>query len=1084
MSPSPPQLSMPWRLAAAPVAVLFVFLVQVGLLPRPAIAPFVFFFFGVALVSWLGGRASGLIAVVLSAALANYAFIDHPWAWATSNPAVRATVLYVVASSLVAFLCASFRDAVFRVQRAAAALRQQGQMLELSHDAILVWRPEGGIETWNRGAEELYGFSAQEARGRTTRELLKTTFARPWTEIEAELRQQRRWEGELAHTAKDGRRLAVSAKLQLIQIDDVDRVLEINRDITDRQRAEEALNQSEARFRHLADALPQMVFEVDAEGRAGYFNENWTRFTGCPAGEIESRVALVHPDDRARLAARWSQAVSTGSLYECEYRFRRHDGEYRWLLARAVPLRDAGGRLAHWFGTATDVHDLREAQELLRESEARQAFLLGLSDRLRALSDVGGIVTVASEMLGRQLGLSSVTYYEVEGDGTTAVARGGYGHRGMPDVVALHPPQPNESAFARVLRAGEEFFYRGDRTDPRSTPEEIAVSEAVGFAAGAVVPLREGGRLVACLHAGHAEARPWSDGDRRLTRDAAERTWAATKRARAENAVAEDLAALRRMHALSGKLLEVGELPSVLHAILDAAVAIMRAQKGTAQLLEGDSLRILAHHGHSEPFLQFFAAAENRASVCGEATKRGERVIVPDVEESPLFAGTASLEVLREAGVRAVQSTPMMSRKGVLLGILTTHWGNPYEPDEHDLWRLDLLARQAADIIDHKRAEDALREADRRKTEFLAILSHELRNPLAPITNSLYVLERAAPGGEQARRAQEVIGRQVGQLVRMVDDLLEVTRITRGTIQLQPERLELNDLVRRTIEDHRSLFQPSGVHLAFEPAARPVFVDADKNRIAQVVANLLTNAAKFTPRGGRVDVTVDSDSASRHAILWVADTGTGISPEILPRLFEPFTQADRSLDRRRGGLGLGLALVKGLVEQHGGTIVARSAGLGSGAEFTIRLPLAPTDSARRRREPAPRSVARRRVLVIEDNVDAADSLQDLLEMEGHCVAVAYDGPDGIAKARGFRPELVLCDIGLPDMDGFEVARAFREDEVLKCACLVALSGYALPEDLERAAEAGFARHIAKPPTVEKLREVLESISPPGEAPGP
>ena len=309
----------------------------------------------------------------------------------------------------------------------------------------------------------------------------------------------------------------------------------------------------------------------------------------------------------------------------------------------------------------------------------------------------------------------------------------------------------------------------------------------------------------------------------------------------------------------------------------------------------------------------------------------------------------------------------------------------------------------------------------------------------------------------------------------MVDDLLDVTRITRGRVQLQPRHLELGELVQRAIEDHRSLFEASRVRLLFEPAKGPVFVHADESRIAQIVGNLLANAAKFTPPSGRVNVSVDADPDARQAIVRVADSGAGIAPEMLPRLFEPFTQADTTLDRSRGGLGLGLALVKGLVEQHGGRIDAESDGVGRGAAFTVRLPLAaPEQRGDAGLSPA-LDRAQRRVLIIEDNVDAGDSLRELLELEGHQVVVARNGPEGIEQARLMQPQVVLCDIGLPGMDGFEVARAFRADGEHRRACLVALSGYARPQDVERAAEAGFAHHLAKPPNLEKLRELLRSL---------
>ena len=387
------------------------------------------------------------------------------------------------------------------------------------------------------------------------------------------------------------------------------------------------------------------------------------------------------------------------------------------------------------------------------------------------------------------------------------------------------------------------------------------------------------------------------------------------------------------------------------------------------------------------------------------------------------------------------------------------------------------------DITERRRAEDALREAnlqlaeaDRNKNEFLAVLSHELRNPLAPIRNSTYILEHSAPGGEQAKRAVAVIDRQARQLARLVDDLLDVTRITRNKIQLQRQTVELNELAQHTLEDQRSLFDKSEVHLEFRLAPRPMLVNADRNRLAQVIGNLLQNAAKFTGRGGATSIAISTDAATKQAVIRVADNGVGMSPEMVSRLFQPFSQADSTLDRSKGGLGLGLALAKGLVELHGGTITAASAGLGQGAEFVVRLPLALEEAV------APRSGenttgGRRRVLIIEDNIDAANSLRDALAYGEHQVEVAYNGPQGIAKAREFLPEVVLCDIGLPGMDGYEVARAFQTENALKGTLLVALSGYALPEDLERAQAAGFKRHLAKPPSLEQLMDLLAETPP-------
>jgi two-component system CheB/CheR fusion protein len=345
-----------------------------------------------------------------------------------------------------------------------------------------------------------------------------------------------------------------------------------------------------------------------------------------------------------------------------------------------------------------------------------------------------------------------------------------------------------------------------------------------------------------------------------------------------------------------------------------------------------------------------------------------------------------------------------------------------------------------------------------------------------PISNSLYVLKHSPPGGEQAAKSVEVIARQVGHLSRLVNDLLDLTRVSRNKIQLQREPADLRDIVRRSVEDQRSLFDAGGIRLDVTLPTAPVLVDVDATRIAQVVGNLLQNAAKFTRRGGGTSVAVTRDPEHGQAIVRVRDSGVGMAPETLGILFQPFVQADQTMDRTKGGLGLGLALVKGLVELHQGEVSARSEGLGKGSEFTVRLPLDGGTGA----QPHPPSSSRvgptRRVLIIEDNLDAAVSLREALELDGHEVQVAHDGREGVALALAFLPEVVLCDIGLPQMDGYEVARALRGEDPCREALLVALSGYALPEDLQRAVDAGFDRHLAKPPSLDRLKELLASVS--------
>jgi two-component system CheB/CheR fusion protein len=429
-------------------------------------------------------------------------------------------------------------------------------------------------------------------------------------------------------------------------------------------------------------------------------------------------------------------------------------------------------------------------------------------------------------------------------------------------------------------------------------------------------------------------------------------------------------------------------------------------------------------------------------------------------------------QIERRVG-RCTVSVQGLSCSGEVLGCIVVL--TPREAQPHTRL-IEAFVRLAAIVAERMNSDEALRRADRNRNEFLAVLSHELRNPLMPIRNCLRVLERAREGSEQASRARVVIDRQVGYLSRLLDDLLDVTRLTRGKIQLKLESLDLNELARATVEDHRSLFQKADVEVEFTPAPQPVRVRGDPTRLAQIIGNVLGNAAKFTPAGGHTHLVVDVHAETAQAVLRVTDTGVGIAPELLGHMFEPFTQADRTLDRSGGGLGLGLTLVKGLTEMHGGSVAAESRGHGAGTSIVVRLPLELQRAEQGAATVTASRSAARRVLVIEDNRDAATSLQEALELGDHAVEVAFDGRSGIDKARASLPDVILCDIGLPGMDGFAVARVLRADPVLRAIPLVALTGYADPEDIEKAKKAGFDRHVAKPPALEDLERVIDELS--------
>jgi PAS domain S-box-containing protein len=384
----------------------------------------------------------------------------------------------------------------------------------------------------------------------------------------------------------------------------------------------------------------------------------------------------------------------------------------------------------------------------------------------------------------------------------------------------------------------------------------------------------------------------------------------------------------------------------------------------------------------------------------------------------------------------------------------------------------------STDVHDRKLAEEALQEADQRKDEFMALLAHELRNPLAPVRTAVEVINLSGDDAGKARQMRDMIERQVTHMARLLDDLLDVSRIARGKVQLRMERCDLVAIVRNVTEDYRPIFTAAGLALDATLPAGPLWVQGDVTRLAQVIGNLLGNASKFSPPGGHVGVSLEADA--RSAVIAVRDNGLGIEPAMLARVFEPFVQADLGQDRNQGGLGLGLALVRGLVELHGGTVEARSDGIGHGATFLLRLPLAAPEAAVASAGPAPASgesqPGRLRILIIEDNRDTADSLQELLTLLGHEAEAVYAGPAALELAPRFRPDVVLCDIGLPGLDGFEVARALRQHPATQGAYLVAQTGYGQDEDRRRTRAAGFDHHLRKPVELDELQRLLATIS--------
>ena len=769
-------------------------------------------------------------------------------------------------------------------------------------------------------------------------------------------------------------------------------------DVSRRRETENALRQSEANFRLLADSMPQIVWAAQPDGAIDYVNRRWYEYSGQQEDKIglDNWVALVHPDDLAPSLAQLSHCIASGELFRAEQRWRDKNGIYRWFLCRSAPIFDLEtGDITRWFGTATDIDDQKRAADT-------QSFL----------AEIG-------MLLGDSLDLQ-VT---------------------LEQVTRLAVPTLGDWCFVAL-------------TNAQNHPEMVA--------------------------AAHLEP--------------------------------EKVAAFWTRHH------KYGFNPNATKGF----PAVIR--NGEAELIE-------------------------------EVDAEMWRAALP---HQPGYQDEVS-----GVGHRSTLVVPLEVRGRILgaLGFSYAESGRRFSND--DLPLAQEIARRAAIAIENARLYERLQDADARKDEFLAMLAHELRNPLAAIAGAGTLLDMMLQGSAKIETAtpRAILTRQTAQLARLVDDLMDVSRITRGKIELRLQTTDFNSIIRIALDGVRPLILSRRHDLRLELPPHPVEIEGDPTRLGQIVSNLVNNAAKYTDIGGKI--TVSLETSATDAIFRVRDNGTGLKPEMLDGIWDLFVQSDRTLDRAQGGLGIGLTLVKSLAEMHGGRVEARSDGLGMGSEFIVALPLASMtqtavpetandstreivpdadappehpieksndstefvdgqDSAQEMRnqsaqteelagaangvslnnseqaistknegaslsdavnpektldstknEEAHRRSSRDQVLVVDDNKDAASMLCAWLEIHGYDVQVAHDGAHGLALACGWQPDIALLDIGMPGMDGYEVARQLRALPAGRSMRLVAVTGYGQPADRNRALAAGFDFHLTKPVEIEKLRKILE-----------
>jgi PAS domain S-box-containing protein len=559
-----------------------------------------------------------------------------------------------------------------------------------------------------------------------------------------------------------------------------------------------------------------------------------------------------------------------------------------------------------------------------------------------------------------------------------------------------------------------------------------------------------------------------------------------TERKRSEAALAADLHHTRLLRDLATRLVDKDDPGQLYAAILEAAMEIAQADAGTIQLLDESTreLTLTAIRG-IEPALssQFERVDASSGSPCGVAlATRARSYTVFDDPTLPDPDG--SLRAHFEFGFRAAQSTPLISRAGRVLGMFSTHWKTRRELGERELRFLDLLARQAADLMERtegeaelRRQEQALRAADRHKDEFIAVLAHELRNPLVPIRNGIELLKSSRARPELLESVRPMMERQIAHMVRLIDDLLDVARISAGKIDLKRQRVTLGSILTSAAETTRAAAEAAGLDLAIDIADPGTVLDVDPTRISQVISNILQNAVKFTPTGGKIRLATRLSRIhdSEKLVISVADTGVGIAADQLPRVFDLFAQSATRLRGHQGGLGIGLAIARRLIEMHGGSLVAYSAGEDRGSEFLITLPTADAAGRAGREAAPPRpSLDGLDVLIVDDNHDAADSMALLVQLEGARTNVAYSAEAALAAIETQKPDVVLLDIGMPVMNGYQACERIREKHG-RGIVLIAVSGWGQDGDKQLAQRAGFDAHLTKPADPETLGRTISQL---------
>jgi PAS domain S-box-containing protein len=953
-----------------------------------------------------------------------------------------------------------------QAQRQSAMLRLLVQ--NTTDYAIFLLDPDGYIASWNGGAERMKGYRAEEIIGQHFSVFYpREAVERGWPDYELKVaRAEGRFEDEGWRVRKDGSLFWANVVITALR-DEHGRLRgfsKVTRDLTERKQAEETARrllqeeaarraaEESARAARLAEeaerrqreqlhvtltSIGDGVIITDTRGVVTFLNPVAQALIGCrpeeAAGQpLEAVFRIVNEETRLPVENPVTRALREGLIVGLANHtiLIARDGTERPIDDSAAPIRDEDGSIA---GVVLVFRDVTETRRAL-ETRLRLAAIVESSDDAIISKNLDG--TIASWNKGAER-LYGYTAEEVIGKRLSILAP---------------PDQPDELPALMERLKGGELIEHYETVRVRKNGSRVAVALTIS-------PIKNAeGKII---------------GASKIARDIT----ASKRKAEATRFLAEASKLLGALTDVTSTLQKVARL--AVPQFAEWCAVDVRDAEGLLRrvaVAHVDPGKVQQAH---ELYRRYPPDPEAPHGVW-HILRTGRPELVPEITEAMIAEAIPDPEQrrrLQELGLKSYLAVPLRVR-GQTLGVITfVAAESARRYDDADLAVAEDLADRAGVAIDNARLYGELREADRHKDEFLAMLAHELRNPLSPVRNSLHIMKQPGVNAETFGRVRDMAERQIKHMARLLDDLLDMARISRGRIDLRREIVDMAGIVQRAVETTRTLLEQRHHELTVSLPPQPVRVEGDPARLEQILTNLLNNAAKYTDPGGRIGLTVQRDGD--EVVLRVRDTGIGIAPDLLPKVFDLFVQAERRLDRSQGGVGIGLTLVKKLIELHGGSVQAFSSGAGKGSEFVVLLPAAPRDQAAKSQGgpesgPAQNPLPRRRVLVVDDNVDAADSLAVLLRLQGQDVQVAHDGLSAIETARANRPDIIFLDIGMPGLDGYEVCRRLRRQPATANLTIVALTGWALEEDQRRSRQAGFDRHLVKPVDPEALQQILQN----------